>query len=400
MRRVAKTMGQAGDDALRRVLLVRGGALSPHSGLGGAFHDLKTSLESGKIQGWESAGCEEYHLPKGSSGLKRLWMRWFQHPRKVARAIGTLHSAKKVDLVHVADQEQAHLIPKRSPVPVIVYVHDFFHLLPSVMNLNGERIEVGEQRPGIIRKRDLKRLMKGLRRADGFVCNTKATEALCRQHFPKMPLLRVAYGLDVTQYAPPSILPKPPTSLQEHACHLLVVGSHDPRKRLKFIIQIIASLPEKQRQEIQVHHVGGDECPYGGPNASEMAAASNITWHNVGSEVPDDELNLYRWHTEVLLFASAAEGFGYPPVESMAAGQPALASNLPAHNELMPEGTCLEAEDESAWREAILNVHAAWASREGAQRHPDAALMEHVNFLSPERFHSGMQEAWTLHASK
>ena len=119
----------------------------------------------------------------------------------------------------------------------------------------------------------------------------------------------------------------------------------------------------------------------------------------MGSNISDEVLNLHRWHTEALLFPSGAEGFGYPPVESMAAGQPVLASDRPAHNELMPDGACLPAEDSEAWRAAITDVYQTWVARGGAPREADTALMEHVAFLAPERFHRDMAEAWQTIAS-
>ena len=159
----------------RRVLLVRGGALTRYSGLGGAFHDLRTSLEADQITGWECAGVEEYNLAAGASGLRRLLKRWFGHPKQVLQTIRRLHKASSINLIHVADQEQAHLIPKHSPAPVVVYVHDFFHLFPETISLNGEPIEVGEQRPPWYRRSDLKGLMKGINRANGIICYTRAT---------------------------------------------------------------------------------------------------------------------------------------------------------------------------------------------------------------------------------
>ena len=67
----------------KRVLLVRGGVLTPFSGIGGAFHDLKTALEEGQISGWQTAGVEEYNLGERASGLKRLRERWFRHPSRL-----------------------------------------------------------------------------------------------------------------------------------------------------------------------------------------------------------------------------------------------------------------------------------------------------------------------------
>jgi len=393
--RFPKSMGtDSTGSSSPRILLVRGGVLTPFSGLGGAFHDLRTALEQGRFGSWSSAGVEEYDLGEHPSAFSRLWTRWSRHPRRVKATIASLHRKQAVDIVLVSDQEQAHLVPKKSAVPVVVYVHDFFHLFPHTVTLSGQTVEVGEQSPSMVRKRDLRRLLKGLQRADAFICNTGATASMCREHFPDTPLYQIPYALDVASYAPPQTLPSPPEPLANDACRLLVVGSHDPRKRLAFLMEVLAGLDEAVASDISVHHIGADASPAGHPSATDLAKQHGVNWHHVGSNISDDVLNAYRWNCEALLFPSAAEGFGYPPVESMAAGQPVLASDRPAHNELMPESTCLPAEDMAAWRNAIVEVHRAWKAREGAPRTPSVALMEHVSFLAPDRFYRDMAKAW------
>ena len=388
------SMEPGASDRTKRVLLVRGGVLTRFSGIGGAFHDLKVALDAGEIPGWQSAGVEEYDLGDNPSGLKRLRERWFRHPARVRSAIKKRHQAGEVDLVFVSDQEQAHLVPHDAPVPVVVYVHDFFHLAPEVVTLSGERVEVGEPRPGFIRRRDLRRLLNGLGRADAFICSTGAVAASCRQHFPNTPLYQIPYAIDVERYAPPADLPAPPEALRASACDLLVVGSHDPRKRLSFLMRVLAQLPPAVADDVRVHHIGGDTCPHGGPSATALAKQHGVAWHWVGSNISEEVLNTYRWHCEALLFPSAAEGFGYPTVESMAAGQPVVASNRPAHNELMPEGDVIDPEDVEAWVQAIVEVHSAWKGRNGEPRQPERRLMEHVAFLAPDRFHRDMSDAW------
>jgi len=393
--RFPKSMGtDSTGSSSPRILLVRGGVITPFSGLGGAFHDLRTALEQGRFGSWSSAGVEEYDLGEHPSAFSRLWTRWSRHPRRVKATIASLHRKQAVDIVLVSDQEQAHLVPKKSAVPVVVYVHDFFHLFPHTVTLSGQTVEVGEQSPSMVRKRDLRRLLKGLQRADAFICNTGATASMCREHFPNTPLYQIPYALDVASYAPPQTLPSPPEPLANDACRLLVVGSHDPRKRLAFLMEVLAGLDEAVASDISVHHIGADASPAGHPSATDLAKQHGVNWHHVGSNISDDVLNAYRWNCEALLFPSAAEGFGYPPVESMAAGQPVLASDRPAHNELMPESTCLPAEDMAAWRNAIVEVHRAWKAREGAPRTPSVALMEHVSFLAPDRFYRDMAKAW------
>ncbi len=102
-------------------------------------------------------------------------------------------------------------------------------------------------------------------------------------------------------------------------------------------------------------------------------------------------------HAELLLFPSAGEGFGYPPVEAMAAGCPVLASDLPAHNEIIPEHCLLSSTDIRAWTEAIEKVHTEWRRAGGVPRHPDEELMEHVNrLLSPASQGKSLAEAYDM----
>ena len=119
-----------------------------------------------------------------------------------------------------------------------------------------------------------------------------------------------------------------------------------------------------------------------GPICLLLAKQHGVAWHTVGSNISDEVLNAYRWHCEALLFPSWAEGFGYPTAESMAAGQPVLASDRPAHNELVPPGP-LPPEDVGAWVNAIVEVHATWSGRDGGPRQAEQALMDHVSSSHP-----------------
>jgi glycosyltransferase involved in cell wall biosynthesis len=57
-----------------------------------------------------------------------------------------------------------------------------------------------------------------------------------------------------------------------------------------------------------------------------------------------------------LLFPSRAEGYGLPLVESLAAGVPVIASDLPALREIGGDiPTYLNPIDQDAWEEAILD---------------------------------------------
>ena len=62
-------------DELRKVMLARGGAMSPYSGLGSTHNALMNRLDSGIISGYELGDVHEYQISKNP--LKRLWKRWF-----------------------------------------------------------------------------------------------------------------------------------------------------------------------------------------------------------------------------------------------------------------------------------------------------------------------------------
>mgnify|MGYP001349315756 FL=1 len=101
-----------------------------------------------------------------------------------------------------------------------------------------------------------------------------------------------------------------------------------------------------------------------------------------------------RDSSECLLFPSASEGFGYPPLEALASGLPVLCSDLPSHNELMPENYCLPADDIEAWKKAILSVHSKWKSRKGRQRESDQTLIDHASKFDNSVFSSRIADAY------
>jgi len=84
----------------------------------------------------------------------------------------------------------------------------------------------------------------------------------------------------------------------------------------------------------------------------------------------DDErlLALYRGATALLL-PSTAEGFGYPPLEAMACGTPAIVADIPVLKETTGEAAMLCApHDVNGWQRAMASmlqpeVRAEWADR-------------------------------------
>jgi glycosyltransferase involved in cell wall biosynthesis len=384
---------------VKSVILARGGALGRNTGLGGAHHNLLVALKNGNIKGYQLGATCEYDLALKSNPVRRLLMRWWSHPRVVKRFVNSSTTSDNCDILHITDQEQAHLVPKNCKVPVVVTVHDIFHLFPKQVKIGQEIIQVGEAKPPIYRSRDLKKLKSGLMRADLLVCDSRATLSDCKKYFPNVKSICIPLGLDIDAFAnfaqTDSQVIGPAQNLPE-GCNLLIVGSHDPRKRLKFICEVLGGLDDSIKNEIHIHHVGNAECPYGGPSTHHLAKQNNIqNWNGIGTNLSHQELMWMRIKSDALLFPSGSEGFGYPPLESMACGTKVLCSNLASHNELMPDDYCIEAGDIVAWQKAIVELHSQWKQRLGPID-ADQQLIKHSRNFSMDTFNERMAEAYSM----
>jgi len=370
-----------------QIVLVRGGALTRFSGLGGAHAALVEHHRDGRFPSLSLTEVVEY--PVQSSAFARLAMRWRQHPKRVAGVCRRLLGPN--DVLHITDQEQAHLVPPRSAQrpKVVVTVHDVFHMFPFHQRIeltDGEAalgttvVSVGDERPGLIRRRDLKKLKAGLARADLLVCDSEYTRQRCEEAFPKVESIAVPLGLNGEAFAPDVRREKNPVFT------MLYIGSADPRKRLSFLERVLSTCHDEVLAQ-SVLHIVGDRSP----EAHAMASSLNMKVV-VHSLLDDKALMDLRHGADVLLFPSAAEGYGYPPVEAMAAGCPVLCADLPAHNELMPEGSCLPAGDVAAWRGAVEAAHLSWKESTGWE--PEKTLIQHAQKYSSEAFVERMSAAY------
>lgn len=334
-------------------MLARGGALPRQSGLGRAHNELVDRLKDGQISGYELADVIEH--PMGGNPLLRLWRRRKGQPRAVANAV----LSSNCELLHITDQEQAHLVPLKSKIPVSVTVHDLFHLKPRIVL----DIEVGEHSPSKTRTKDITYLHEGLGRADMLICISNATAVECRELWPNKKVVVIPHAINPEQFRVSGEI-----GLRNFV--LLTVGSDEPRKRLDFIDKVVSNLPE------------------------EISKDLNLV--KVGSHLPvsDDELIAAYQRAEALLFPSAGEGFGLPVLEAMAAGCPVLCSDLPAHNEVADSSMLLPANDVEAWVEAISELHKSWLGRDKGGRKPDSISLARSELFNIEGWGQKVAEAW------
>ena len=135
--------------------------------------------------------------------------------------------------------------------------------------------------------------------------------------------------------------------------HLLVVGGGDPRKNPEVVIRAHARSPAFQHGRgiplvVAGHYGEVDARAFRGVAAAAGGRADLVEVPGFVSDTALAELYGRAW---VAVSGSRDEGFSIPIIESMAAGVPCLASDIPAHAELVTDPECrFPADDEAALR--------------------------------------------------
>lgn len=172
---------------------------------------------------------------------------------------------------------------------------------------------------------------EAVRLADRVIAISEHTACDLLAEFPEAEAKVRVVSLGVSALSQPT----PPEAL--HALGIegpffLFVGTLEPRKNLRRLLEAYASLPDSVRNGVQMVIAGGKG--WGGVDVSAIAAQLNI----------GDRVRIVGYASDALLSAlyagalflampSLYEGFGLPLVEAMAMGTPVLTSNCSS----MPE---------------------------------------------------------------
>ena len=367
----------------RQVLVVRGGALPRSSGLGRAHHDLVERLQEDHVAGFNLGDVIEYEA--GGGAFTRWRRRRSEHPLRVAKAA----EANPGSILHITDQEQAHLVPQNCNLPVSVTIHDLFHLEPRRIQTSHGRVNIGDRSPGFLRRQDLSHIRKGLGRADLLICISEATADEARELWPDKAIAVVPHGIDVGGFDPFSYpLPKP-EELDYGKVNLLCVGSEEPRKRIDFLVEVLGCLPSHLKEDVILHKVGAESSTKSKIKLSRRAKELGVNLRWLG-RLSDIDLCGYYQHCDALLFPSVAEGFGLPPLEAMASGCPVRVADMPAHNEVAPEEWLLPHDSVDEWVDAIVG----FASKDG-RRQPNPIALKRAAEFSIERWSAAISLAWS-----
>jgi glycosyltransferase involved in cell wall biosynthesis len=251
----------------------------------------------------------------------------------------------KPDLYHAID---FHL-PGRSPVPLVVTLHDLIPWAWGGPRMRGERL-----RYGLFRRL--------LPRADRVIAVSHATASDAERLHAVAPQ-RIKY---IPEAADPVFTPRPGAAARVRhkwkveGRYLLFVGALDARKDPRALLRAwTAARVVHPDLKLLIAGIPGRQAP------ESMAGAVQL------GRVVDDELADLYSAASCLVFSSRYEGFGLPCLEAMACGCPVAAFRNSSIPEMVGDAAMLvedgngEALGEAA--AAMIDQHDRW-SRKGLQQ--------------------------------
>jgi glycosyltransferase involved in cell wall biosynthesis len=125
-----------------------------------------------------------------------------------------------------------------------------------------------------------------------------------------------------------------------HGRYLLAVGTLEPRKNLQVALEAFASLPASLRERFPLVLVGmkGWKTSALEQKLAPMVASGQV--RQLGYLSRQDLATVMAGAT-AMVYPSVYEGFGLPPLESMACGVPVIASNVSSIPEVVGDSGLL-----------------------------------------------------------
>ncbi len=261
----------------------------------------------------------------------------------VRLALGT----DRPEVYHAIEYAQ----PLLPPLPVVVTVHD---LIPFVMP---------KEYPWMRRERALPLLQ--VRRAEAVIAVSQST-ARDLQRLAGVDPARIsviAEGVTARAAMPDEDLAALKARLRLPERFVLAVGTFDPRKRIGTLVDVVRRLRQHHDVGLVLAGFQGNFAAAVERSVSDGGIAEHT--HILGHVADGDLTGLYQL-TECLLFTSAYEGFGLPPLEAMASGAPVAVFDNSSLPEVVGDAAMVAPDGDAATMAAL--VAAVLADRSEQQR--------------------------------
>ncbi|MDP6793350.1 MAG: glycosyltransferase family 1 protein [Anaerolineales bacterium] len=236
----------------------------------------------------------------------------------------------------------AHARPLLCPVPTVVTVHDLGYLHFPGMHPRGQRDYLHWS------------TRHSARHATQLIADSEATRNDLIDHYNTDPtLINVIYpGFDPAPFAAAPDVPAHPNLPETYLLH---VGTLHPRKGLTFLLEAMAALRDHPARPMLV--CAGRRGWMYAPilrQVEELRLEKRIRFLDY---VPHEQLPALYRQASMLLLPSLYEGFGFTPLESMAAGTPVICSRSGSLPEVVGDAALtVPAGDAAALAAAIRRI--------------------------------------------
>jgi len=204
--------------------------------------------------------------------------------------------------------------------PYIITVHDIIRYL----DLTGQDVLI--RRPNLRDRLYLALDYKGVKKAARVIAVSRATKQDLIHHLgiPEERISVVYEGIDHQVFKPSR------RRLIDHP-YVLFVGSEHPRKNFIGVLRAFGALKKdgsfEELKLVKVGRAGGAEAEFRKESLKvidELGLREEVIFTDY---VAEEDLAAYYSSAECFVLPSFYEGFGFPPLEAMACGCPAIVSN-------------------------------------------------------------------------
>jgi glycosyltransferase involved in cell wall biosynthesis len=276
--------------------------------------------------------------------------------RHVARGARQLERLPRCDLYH----SLFHMLPfdaRRAldGAAVVVTLHDLVWIDHPLASQPDATSALGVYLFGLVA------IPYALRTADRIIAPSRLTELRSRRFRSSTPTAVVPHGVEARFFDPPPPLPRALAGLEE-APFVLAVGNDKRYKNLETLARAFArATGDGERTELSgARLVMVGRCEGLRPLLEDLGVADRSV---LPGFLEDAELRALLGRARAFVFPSRIEGFGLPVLEAMAAGAPAIVSDLePMRSVAGGAAALVDPDDERAMADTIARalVDEAW----------------------------------------